>query len=79
MSTDTISTPQVRDDNDIAGDVRKAIAEAAPAARGVEVTVASGVVTLNGQVASEEQRRTIGAAALKVRGVRSVINNLAFD
>lgn len=64
------------DDRQIAADVRSAIGKAVSGANFIQVSVDRGIVTLNGQVRSETERRQIGDAANAVRGVRSVINNI---
>lgn len=43
------------------------------------VAVNNGVVTLTGTTRSEEDRRSIGAAADKVKGVKTVINNIVVE
>ena len=43
------------------------------------VAVNQGVVTLTGTTRTEEDRRAIGGAADKVRGVKTVINNIVVE
>lgn len=71
--------PHTRSDDAIQNDVRSAIAGlvAPTIATNVLSTVSHGTVTLIGNVPSEEDRRRIGEAVLKVDGVRQVVNNLA--
>ncbi len=46
------------------------------ASRGVEVKADHGVVTLSGDVASDDERKSAAATAARVEGVRTVVNNL---
>jgi osmotically-inducible protein OsmY len=59
-------------------DVRRAIAAAVPGkAFAIDVAIDRTVVTLNGEVDSEDERRAIAGAVQKVKGVRSIVNNIA--
>jgi len=67
--------PAEADEEAMELEVRSAIA-AAGKVDGLDVKVSNGVVTLGGNVASEDERRRVGEAAQRVNGVRSVVNNL---
>jgi osmotically-inducible protein OsmY len=70
-------TPAAADEEAMEADVRRAVLGAVPGKTfGIEVKVDDGIVTLSGNVGSEDDRRRIAEAAQKVDGVRSVINNL---
>ena len=67
-------------DGTIENKVRQNIASAmAGHAYYANVSVNDGVVTLSGTTHSEEDRRTIGEAANRVKGVKTVINNINVD
>ncbi len=70
-------TPKSMDNAAMKADVKGKIAEVYPKETfSIGVTVDNGVVTLNGEVATAEQRQRIGEAAASVNGVKSVINNI---
>jgi osmotically-inducible protein OsmY len=70
-------TPAPLDNAAMEADVRAAIAEDHPGQTfSIGVSVDNGIVTLTGSVESAAQRSSIAAAANRVDGVRSVINNL---
>ena len=70
-------TPKQWDDTAIEADVRKALAENIHTkSLGLSVKVDHQVVTLDGHVDTNEQRREAGSAANGVDGVKSVINNI---
>ncbi len=65
-------------DEGLAANVRSAVAEAfsgSPPAM-VDISVRNGVVTLSGQVRSEDDRRKVVRAVNSVNGVRTVINQM---
>ncbi len=67
----------VRDDQQIGSDVQAKInAESALTGQDVQVSVASGVVTLNGKVENDASRALAAADSGSVDGVRTVVNNL---
>jgi osmotically-inducible protein OsmY len=67
-------------DGTIENNVRQNISSAmAGHAYYANVSVNDGVVTLTGTTHSEEDRRTIGEAANRVKGVKTVINNITVD
>jgi hypothetical protein len=68
------------DDNAIENNVRAKIGESMTGKPySVEVKVTDAVVTLNGHARNEDERRAIGDAANRVKGVRSVINNMTIE
>lgn len=70
-------TPAPLDNAAMEADVRAAIASDHPGQTfSIGVSVDNGVVTLTGSVDNASQRSSIGTAASRVDGVRSVINNL---
>ncbi len=75
------STPIVvaqADDAAIRGKVEAAIAgDTSLQGSSIMVDTKDGVVLLSGEVSSEEQRETAGAAAASVEGVTKVMNELA--
>lgn len=56
--------------------IQTEVTNATAAYPGVSVTVNEGVVTLNGEVENETVRSNAEADAKKVKGVKSVVNNL---
>jgi hypothetical protein len=56
--------------------VKKALETGSVQAAGVDVSAASGVVTLYGTVPSSEEKNRAGRLAAKVEGVKSVDNRL---
>ncbi|HTV64421.1 MAG TPA: BON domain-containing protein [Bryocella sp.] len=67
----------VRTDAQIASDVQNKIySDAAVQSRGIAVQAADGVVTLNGDVASDAERVAASNDAGAISGVKTVINNL---
>lgn len=67
-------------DGNLERHVRESIASSMPGKVYVTtVAVNNGVVTLTGTTRSEEDRRAIGAAADKVKGVKTVINNIVVE
>jgi osmotically-inducible protein OsmY len=70
-------TPAALDDAAIEAEVRaRMTSDLALGAFQISVGVENGVVTLNGEVDTDEQRRSAAQTASRVDGVRSVINNL---
>jgi len=70
-------TPEPLDDAAMEADVRAEISEDNPDETfDIGVSVDNGVVTLTGTVNTADERARIGAAASRVDGVRSVINNI---
>jgi osmotically-inducible protein OsmY len=68
---------QISDDK-LSSDVRGAVAGAFSGALpvGLSITVHNGVVTLSGQLRSEEDRRKVVTAVNSVNGVRTLINQM---
>ena len=67
-----------RSDAEITGEIQaKVSADQAVQHKQIGVQAASGVVTLSGVVASEEERGAAAADAATVAGVRTVVNNLS--
>jgi hypothetical protein len=66
-----------RGDAQVAADVQASLQhDARVSSGGVDVLAQNGVVTLNGTVASNDERTSAAIDAAKVEGVRTVINNL---
>lgn len=66
-----------RGDAQVAAEVRTQLQrDARISGRDVEVMANGGVVTLNGNVASDDERKSAAIDAAQVEGVRTVINNL---
>ncbi len=67
----------VNDDNFISDSVRSKLA-ADPVVKGgaIEVDVKGGVVTLKGKVQEPKQKNKAESLAKKVKGVKSVVNNI---
>ena len=73
----TAAPAPVRDDQQIGSDVQAKInAESALNGQNVQVSVANGVVTLNGKVENDASRALAAADSGSVDGVRTVVNNL---
>ncbi len=71
------SRAPVRTDAQVAAEVQgKLQSDAKISSRGVEVQADQGVVTLNGNVASGDERAFAASDAATVEGVRTVVNNL---
>jgi hypothetical protein len=69
--------PPARDDQQIGSDIQaKITAESALTGQNIQVTVASGVATLNGKVDNDAARALAAADSGSVDGVKTVINNL---
>lgn len=69
--------PAVRTDDQIAADIQAKIkGESALAQQNIQVSVASGVATLNGTVADEASRSLAANDSGTVTGVKTVINDL---
>lgn len=69
---------KARSDAEIAGEIQaKVTADQAVQNKQIGVQAASGVVTLSGAVASEQERGAAAADAASVAGVRTVVNNLS--
>ncbi|HSK12665.1 MAG TPA: BON domain-containing protein [Phnomibacter sp.] len=58
-------------------DIQKGVDSAITSISGVSASVASGVVTLNGTVASEDAKQAAENAAKAVKGVKSINNNIS--
>jgi osmotically-inducible protein OsmY len=70
-----VSTP--RPNGDIEGDIQAALArDALLADEAIQVRSAAGLVTLEGQVASERQRKRAGEIASKLKGIASIANGI---
>ena len=68
------------DDNYIYDSVREKLASDAVVKGGaIDVEVKSGVVTLKGKVQDQKQKTRAESLAKKVKGVKSVINNLTIS
>jgi outer membrane lipoprotein SlyB len=66
-----------RSDAQVASDVQRQLqADGRITSRGVEVEADNGVVTLRGDVASDDERTSAAIDAARIDGVRTVINNL---
>src|SRR5215470_8233879 len=66
-----------KSDQQVASDVQNKInADASFPDKGLSVTSANGVVTLNGTVSSDAARNAAAADAAQVEGVKTVVNNL---
>ncbi len=73
----TPAAAPARDDQQIGSDVQAKIsAESALNGQNIQVSVASGVVTLNGKVENDASRALAAADSATVDGVRTVVNNL---
>lgn len=71
------ATPSSMDDTAMKTDVKGKILATDPGKTfDIGVEVHDGVVTLNGQVNSDSERKAIYDAAHSVHGVRQVINNI---
>ena len=64
--------PRPQDDVDVTHAVRQAFSAAGVATDDVTIEAADGVVTLRGQVASEDEKRRVEQAAGSAAGVREV-------
>lgn len=72
--------PPARTDQQIQQDVINALLyDAATEAYNVNVSVSDGVVTLNGEVQSQQEKQLAGQVARGVIGVREVRNNIEVD
>ena len=66
-----------RSDTQIASDVQSKIySDAAVQSRDISVQASDGIVTLNGNVASQAERSVVANDAAAVAGVKTVVNNL---
>lgn len=71
------SKAPVRTDAQIATEIQgKLYGDPKVQSKQIEVQAANGVVTLNGQVAGDDERAAAGNDAATVEGVRTVVNNL---
>jgi hypothetical protein len=69
--------PAARTDQQMAGDIQAKIqAESALASQNIQVSVANGVVTLNGTVSDEASRALAANDSGTIDGVKTVVNNL---
>jgi hypothetical protein len=69
--------PPARGDQQIGSDIQaKITAESALTGQNIQVSVANGVVTLNGKVDNDASRALASADSASIDGVRTVVNNL---
>lgn len=79
---DTVTPPDQKEndaDRKVTQSVRKAVMDIKDLSvngQNVKIITRDGVVTLRGPVASDGEKQNIGAAALKIEGVKSVDNQL---
>jgi len=75
-----VVAPDVRFDTDIAHDImRRLINNAFIKAKGLDIKVSDGNVTISGTVSSRAESKEIELLASEVRGVKSVVNNLRIE
>lgn len=72
-----VGCSKARNDAQVASDVQSKIySDPAVQSRQISVQSQNGVVTLNGNVSSDQERNAAAAAAGQVEGVKTVVNNL---
>ncbi|MGA1845232.1 MAG: BON domain-containing protein [bacterium] len=75
-----VVAPDVRFDTDIAHDIRhRVINNAFIKAKGLDINVSDGHVTISGTVSSRAESKEIELLASEVRGAKSIINDLRIE